>query len=83
MPDFGDMLFVDTDAVLSDFEMSYFVGKAMKTIQRLAVEMQDIWEGYVDDVCQSDRDVLGVEIAGVGFRAHLVLLADVAEAAGD
>lgn len=59
------MVFVNSNAIFIDFEAAELLGKAMEPVKRLIIQMQDIWERYMDDVGQSDWDMLGVHFTRV------------------
>jgi hypothetical protein len=44
------MILIDSNAILIDFEGTELLGKAMKPIKWLIIEMQNIWERYMDNI---------------------------------
>lgn len=77
------MLFVYTNAVLGHSEGAHLIGQSVEAIEGLIIQVQHIGEGHVDYIRQSNRNVLCIDSAGVGFGAHLVLFADVDKTGGD
>ena len=62
MPYFGNMVVVHADTVLVNFEWPDNPGQSVESIKCLVIQMQDIREGHVHYVGQSDRNFLGIEI---------------------
>lgn len=72
-PDFNDCLFVNADVLLLNFEKAILLGDGLEARERLKVEMEAVWERYVFDIGQSDRDFLDKEGTLMCSRAELML----------
>lgn len=77
MPDLGHMVIVDSHTLLIDLEWPQSLGEPVEAIECLIIEVQVIGEGDVHNIGQPDGDVLGVQVARIGLRAHLVRFLDV------
>jgi hypothetical protein len=71
------VVLVNPDTILTHPKTSHQLDQPVETTKGLTVKVQDVGEGHVHNVGESDGNVLGVYGSYVGIGTHFSLLPDI------